>query len=148
VTAFRAAARTAAHTAAVAGTVLLAAGCSGAGQQVSTESGTTVLIASASTGGMDAITRGTVEVVGSCLGVRLGTDLTIVVWPSGASTTGDSIEIDGQRVAVGDFFQGSGGYLGPPYPDSIPDVPQECLDAASSDEVMWVQSLTKVTPKR
>jgi hypothetical protein len=135
------------RTAAVAAVALLAAGCSGGGQQVSTESGTTVLIASAAEGGMDAITRGTVEVVGSCLGVRLGTDLTVVVWPSGASTTGDSIEVDGRRVAVGDFFQGSGGYLRPPYPDSIPDVPQECLDAATSDEVMWVQSLTEVRPQ-
>lgn len=139
--------RLAAAAVAVAAPLLLA-GCSGGAQQVSTESGTTVLIAATAQGGMDAITRGTVEVVGSCLGVRLGTELSVVVWPSGASTTGDSVEIDGQRVAVGDFFQGTGGYLTPPYPDDIPDVPQECLDAASSDQVMWVQGLTKVTPKR
>ncbi|MCW2793315.1 MAG: hypothetical protein JWO76_2413 [Nocardioides sp.] len=126
----------------------LIVGCAGGGQQVSTESGTTVLLAPQAEGGMDAITRGTVEVVGSCLGVRLGTELSVVVWPSDASTTGDSVEIDGQRVAVGDFFQGSGGYLTAPYPEDFPDVQQECLDAASSDELMWVQSLTKVTPKR
>lgn len=133
---------------AVAATMLLAGACAGGnGQQVSTESGTTVLIAAASGGGMDAITRGTIEVVGSCLGVRLGTKLSVVVWPVGTSTTGDSVQIGGQRVSVGDFFQGGGGYLTPPYPEGIPAVPQECLDAASTNEVMWVQSLDKVTPK-
>lgn len=127
---------------AVAATAL---GCSSAPQQLATESGATVLIAAPSDGGMDAIASGTIEMVGPCLGARTGGGLRVVVWPADTSTTGDTVQADGRRVALGESFAGAGGYLTPPYPDAFPEIPEECLDAASSDEVMWVQSLGDLT---
>jgi hypothetical protein len=122
-----------------------AVGCSSAPQELSTESGATVLIAASSDGGMDAIASGTIAMVGPCLGARTGGGLRVVVWPSDTSTTGDTVEAGGRRVALGETFAGAGGYLTPPYPDAFPEIPEECLDAASSDEVIWVQSLGDVT---
>lgn len=91
-----------------------------------------LLVAAATDGGMDAMVIGTVVRVGSCLGLEGEADPILAVWPAGTEQ-GD--------VAVGDSVRGSGGYLSPPYPEELPDLPADCVEAAGGDEVAWVQAL-------
>ena len=117
------------------------------GTQKSTESGATVLIGPDTNGGMDAITRGTTELVGSCLGARQESVVYVVVWPHGTRVADDSasITVGDHRIDLGDTFMGGGGNMSPPYLDTLPDIPADCLAAADTDEVMWVQSVDEVT---
>lgn len=128
--------------------VLAMVGCgSDAGTQKSTATGSTVLIGPDTNGGMDAITGGTTKLVGSCLGARRDSSLFVVVWPDGTTVADDSavITVGDHTIDLGDTFTGGGGYMSPPYFDELPEVPADCLEAADTDEVMWVQSVDEVT---
>lgn len=128
--------------------VLAFVGCgSDAGTQKSAATGTTVLIGPDTNGGMDAITGGTTEFVGSCLGARQGSSLYVVVWPDETRGGDDSasITVGDHRIDLGDAFSGGGGFMSPPYFDELPEIPADCLEAADADEVMWVQSVDEVT---
>lgn len=52
-----------------------------------------MLIGPDANGGMDAITGGTTELVGSCLGARQGSALYAVVWPHGTKVPADCLEV-------------------------------------------------------
>lgn len=128
--------------------VLAFVGCgSDAGTQKSAATVTTVLIGPDTNGGMDAITGGTTELVGSCLGARQGSALYVVVWPHGTKVPDDSstVNVDDETIELGDVFSGGGGFMSPPYFDELPEIPADCLEAADADEVMWVQSVDSVT---
>ena len=127
--------------------LLLLSSCAAAGigtgpEVLETEEGLKVLVAAATDGGMDAQTRGRLLDVGGCLGAALEGITYVAVWPHGTDIAGEAIRIEGVELALGDSFSGGGGYLDDAvYADEFPTLPEECLAAADTDEVMWVQRL-------
>lgn len=65
-------------------------------------------------GGTDVLITGTVAIVHGCIGLNDGSRAFAVVWPRGTQYANDSDTTvrlpDGRTVAVGDDFEGAGGW--------------------------------------
>lgn len=82
-----------------------------------------------------AETSGTTTVLGSCVGAVSNGTTYVVVWPHGT---------DPASITVDATFAGGGGYYESRAHPLLPEIPDDCLAAATTDEVMWVQSLSEI----
>ncbi len=104
----------------VLGYLILASGCSGggpdaensdSGQVFSLPGGVNLLVSGPVDGASDSNVPGTVAVVRDCLGVEIGDNSYVVVWPAG-TTAGDGEEPglvlpDGVEVTLGSEIEGA-----------------------------------------
>lgn len=109
--------------------VTLGAACSGGSEVMTMTDGTRVVAGPGSSGGTDAVQEGTLVVVeGDCLGIVIGDEDYLAVFPSGTKLVdGESaIKIGSKRYEVGDEITGTGGAYTEPFAVQVPDFPAEC----------------------
>jgi hypothetical protein len=109
---------------------LVLAGCGSDPQVLDLGGRTRVLVGGSTHGGTDVLVVGRVQQVGDCLGVLTEAGPVVVVWPAGtelvesAPTSVDVPDLGrldpGQQVVLG------GGWEHPPYPETVPDIPDGC----------------------
>jgi len=107
---------------------------SGGGQVFSLPGGVSLLVSGPVDGASDSSVPGTVAVVGDCIGVKIGDNSYVVVWPTGttAGEGGDPgiVLPDGVEVALGSEIEGGGGFTAPAdLPATAPELPGSCSDA-------------------
>jgi hypothetical protein len=109
------------------------AACSGGGIDGPTVyehvDGTLIIIAGSSEGGSDARLTGKLAVLdGDCLGIEADGTQFLVAWPSGVTVEEDElvIELDSERLRVGDDVDVTGGAVSAPFGGAVPDIPTSC----------------------
>jgi hypothetical protein len=112
----------------LAATCLLLSGCGEKAKAVETN-GATVLVAGNQSGGSDVRIVGTIREINGCLGLELGENRWIAVFPAGSEVAEDGLSVtlsNGSELKVGDKVEASGEFYRRRPPENAPAVPERC----------------------
>lgn len=115
-------------------TAVLAIGCARDPRTVEVVPGaqeSVVLVAPPADSAGEAIVGGTLVLIeGGCVGLRVGEEVELAVWPSGTTPLADEPGVDLPRLgafALGDEVRTGGGYGYPDHVREVPGLPEACL---------------------
>lgn len=114
---------------------LLLAGCGDQGQAVEVN-GVTFLIAGNRSGASDQRIVGTLRELDGCLGLELGENRWIAVFPEGSEPAEDGLSVtlsNGDELRVGDRIEAGGDFYESDDPmENAPAVPDQCGDLSAA----------------
>jgi hypothetical protein len=113
---------------------LLLSGCGENAKAVETN-GVTVLVAGNQSGGSDVRIVGTIREINGCLGLELGENRWIAVFPEGSEVAEDGRSVtlsSGSELKVGDKIEAGGEFYANRPPENAPAVPERCGEISAA----------------
>lgn len=144
----RASKRSGALTAAVGLCLVTAVGCGGdEGPTVIERDGVRLLVGAKTSASTSMRIVGRIALTeGNCVGLQIGEQKTVVVWPNGTTLTDNGrVDLPGLgTVEVGTSITGAGGISSPPYEGAtMPTIPTECLGQEKKVITLQEENLTR-----